>query len=1638
MEDISQAVLETSLSSRASRSRHAIKRLVQTILTNTIKPNKQATSRLTSHEKPYKNCSTTTTTTTTSKCKMKRSKSYDNFIQPNHSQLTITKTRSNSLTSLPTNNTLHSSKQQHITTTNKVLPQLFLPQNNPTLNTRSNQPRRATLDAHPVPKLKNRTSTPLFQLLADDKKQEEEKNSPSRPPSSLSHASNHSLLKRIKAGVTPKSSLTSPSPFERSLITGLARSTLSYTSTETMGSNHTDQPSESKPFIGPSRSSTDVKESLNPRPVMPLYRSHSDSVSQQRSAIEELRTNNNKNNTSPRKHSTKHSHGTPSIPREHTRETSLYHRRNSQQPRKIRKPITSPAFLNQPVIEIAKSDFPIDSSSCSIMVLIYMIIFNLSEINHDQIPQADDPGPDKKLKPLERSPEDESEEAYLVRLSQKIEKSKIPSVLASSPNPFHSSALTKYMSTFEFSHDPIDLSIRKLLMVVDLPSETQQIDRVIESFSKQYTECNPKLFDSHDQVYILAFSIIMLHTDAFNKSNKAKMTRADYVKNTKMDGVPTELLEHFLLLLLLLLLPLLQRKKKYIYDNVTYTPFVYVDPERDITGQKISGHSQQASDHTGSSFFGLGGNHSNYNHNSTSSMSSSSILPGTKDSKSKLDPYQLIAKGSTHELRLDLGAVIPSRNPFSFTGSVSWFDFKRLRESFNPAKSVMIQVVNLAPAKTNSILRQIETDDFVEPGNYNSQEHSPPADHSSLKRTDDDGSWNEPKSFSPAITSTFTAGSFLNLRAIKVGLVHLRIDAYTPFTTPQSDSPENSINEVSMSKNVISKKWKLFCILLTARQLILLKDVGLAAELQESIKLAGFRNRANPEDQLVVRITGLKPDLVLSLDGGVALMDSFVLPPPHFSLSNLSLWELTWLDCLLMGVDDTDDMNSWISAHPFRILIMPPRTRHIDYHFGRLINPCQAHLHRRPCRLRGPPTTTSSESLPSSSSSFNRKNQHPRDNDEISSARPSIDRPMVSRSTSRSHSLSARPFDIGPSFIGESPRSSSAHSRLSSTTNNLPTHWDRVKAQIMMLEGHIVTAKTELNDNLRLARNLAVLTPFQLSTRSRLQQSIMPVANRVKNSRCQLSKLVCYREVLMRDLALGIAAINGSAARTTTPSGPSGVHETPSTVDHEPAFRSTSQPRNRAAQSLDQPQEILIQTTKRTSQDDGYHGRRGASLEGIRQRSSTPRRASDIIAGRNGCHTSLGNHPPTVEWPLFRHSPIPPPSTEKNHRRSLSGSHPKHTAQVNAHLKDSGTKLPEDTASLSSPEVKHAARLPSPSTSRSTLTCAPSTGRNWTSGKRELGGEEGGWERMASLRKVGRHAVDESGLADGVVVVEEQEERSGGPVGSQDMLPSSSRSLARSRSATSKSARSLVLAAESPVVSAGAVEPVMSDRDCKPVSSSSARSPSNAPILSGSVKGSGALASGYTAIDMPARTASIAANPSHFRPPVHPLLLSSPSPSASSSSSCAPPSSARVAARARMLAKAQLIASSSPSSSSSTLEAIFHRPITIPSSLPDIPAPTVDVPTTATDIPTAADSAVHPIAAISTAHVHPHPSHSSSSSSLNPSSSLVHVVAPSNHLRPSSPLPNLPTPPNHSSSLVADSHFVLRHGKRFTQAWGLP
>ena len=40
------------------------------------------------------------------------------------------------------------------------------------------------------------------------------------------------------------------------------------------------------------------------------------------------------------------------------------------------------------------------------------------------------------------------------------------------------------------------MALRKLLMEVTLPKETQQIDRVVQGFADRYHECNPGIFAS--------------------------------------------------------------------------------------------------------------------------------------------------------------------------------------------------------------------------------------------------------------------------------------------------------------------------------------------------------------------------------------------------------------------------------------------------------------------------------------------------------------------------------------------------------------------------------------------------------------------------------------------------------------------------------------------------------------------------------------------------------------------------------------------------------------------------------------------------------------------------------------------------------------------------------------------------------------------------------------------------------------------------------------------------------------------------------------------------------------------------------------------------------------------------------------
>ena len=88
-----------------------------------------------------------------------------------------------------------------------------------------------------------------------------------------------------------------------------------------------------------------------------------------------------------------------------------------------------------------------------------------------------------------------------------------------------------------------------------------------------------------DHPYILAFSLIMLHTDAFNKSNKRKMTKPDYVKNTRLPGVPPEVLD-VSQLVTVCTLTWTDCEYQCFYDNIVFAPFIFIEDPLDVNGQR--------------------------------------------------------------------------------------------------------------------------------------------------------------------------------------------------------------------------------------------------------------------------------------------------------------------------------------------------------------------------------------------------------------------------------------------------------------------------------------------------------------------------------------------------------------------------------------------------------------------------------------------------------------------------------------------------------------------------------------------------------------------------------------------------------------------------------------------------------------------------------------------------------------------------------------------------------------------------------------------------------------------------------------------------------------------------------------------
>ncbi|KAL3235571.1 Arf family guanine nucleotide exchange factor GEA2 [Nakaseomyces bracarensis] len=116
-------------------------------------------------------------------------------------------------------------------------------------------------------------------------------------------------------------------------------------------------------------------------------------------------------------------------------------------------------------------------------------------------------------------------------------------------DPKKTELLQEFIDFFDFKGLRVDEAIRILLTKFRLPGESQQIERIVEAFSKKYvsdqnyntalldTEDEKELLESiqpdSDSVFILSYSIIMLNTDLHNPQVKEHMSFEDYSGNLK-------------------------------------------------------------------------------------------------------------------------------------------------------------------------------------------------------------------------------------------------------------------------------------------------------------------------------------------------------------------------------------------------------------------------------------------------------------------------------------------------------------------------------------------------------------------------------------------------------------------------------------------------------------------------------------------------------------------------------------------------------------------------------------------------------------------------------------------------------------------------------------------------------------------------------------------------------------------------------------------------------------------------------------------------------------------------------------------------------------------------------------------------
>lgn len=102
-------------------------------------------------------------------------------------------------------------------------------------------------------------------------------------------------------------------------------------------------------------------------------------------------------------------------------------------------------------------------------------------------------------------------------------------------DPENINIMHEFVDLLEFENTKFVEALRRLLQTFRLPGEAQKIDRFMLKFAERYVSGNPGSFANADTAYVLAFSVIMLNTDAHSSTlaKQKRMSKEDFLKNNR-------------------------------------------------------------------------------------------------------------------------------------------------------------------------------------------------------------------------------------------------------------------------------------------------------------------------------------------------------------------------------------------------------------------------------------------------------------------------------------------------------------------------------------------------------------------------------------------------------------------------------------------------------------------------------------------------------------------------------------------------------------------------------------------------------------------------------------------------------------------------------------------------------------------------------------------------------------------------------------------------------------------------------------------------------------------------------------------------------------------------------------------------